>query len=302
MRAFREVMITGTVSQAARNLHRTQPAVSALITSLENDLGMNLFDRRHGRLIPVPEARYLFEECDELLGRLGRINQNMRQMRSLESGELKIASSLGPSMFVVPNINSEIGLSHPEVKITLISRSSDAVYQLIAGQRYDLGIADFDPLEVDESGLFEIRKFKFDCLCAIPEKHELIGCDVVTPADLENCRLAMLNPEHQSYRRTAKLFSEPDHSLDVRFTTQHFIPLLTYVENNLACAIVDPIAAQSYQLYRGHSSTITFKRIEPCILFELAVIRPSHRPLSIIAQHFEEKLLNELSRIAMHWA
>ena len=43
MAAFRELMLTGSVSEAARNLNRTQPSVSHMIATLEDDLGMKLF-------------------------------------------------------------------------------------------------------------------------------------------------------------------------------------------------------------------------------------------------------------------
>ena len=63
MTAFREVVLTGSVSEAARNLNRTQPSVSHMIATLEDSLGLKLFVRRNGRLHPVPEAMYLLEEC-----------------------------------------------------------------------------------------------------------------------------------------------------------------------------------------------------------------------------------------------
>ena len=47
--AFREVMLTGSVSEAARNLYRSQPAISSLIAGLEDDIGFKLFARRGGR-------------------------------------------------------------------------------------------------------------------------------------------------------------------------------------------------------------------------------------------------------------
>ena len=37
--AFREVMLTGSVSEAARNLYRTQPAISSMIAGLEENIG-----------------------------------------------------------------------------------------------------------------------------------------------------------------------------------------------------------------------------------------------------------------------
>ena len=54
LEAFREVMRTGSISEAARILNRTQPAVSSLISNLEEELGVSLFERQRGRLIRTP--------------------------------------------------------------------------------------------------------------------------------------------------------------------------------------------------------------------------------------------------------
>ena len=60
--AFREVMLTGTVSEAARNLYRTQPAISALIAGLEDDIGD--VSAMTARVPPGPNRRArVFEKC-----------------------------------------------------------------------------------------------------------------------------------------------------------------------------------------------------------------------------------------------
>jgi DNA-binding transcriptional LysR family regulator len=51
--AFRAVMTSASLSDAARKLGRTQPAVSLAIRSLEDTLGMKLFERRGRQLVPV---------------------------------------------------------------------------------------------------------------------------------------------------------------------------------------------------------------------------------------------------------
>ena len=53
LEAFHEVILTGSVSEAGRNMGRTQPAVSALIAGLEESLDCQLFERRGGRLHPI---------------------------------------------------------------------------------------------------------------------------------------------------------------------------------------------------------------------------------------------------------
>ena len=53
---FKAVMMAGTMTAAAKQLHTSQPGVSNLIASLENEIGFKLFDRQRGRLVPTAEA------------------------------------------------------------------------------------------------------------------------------------------------------------------------------------------------------------------------------------------------------
>jgi DNA-binding transcriptional LysR family regulator len=92
LEALREVMLTGSVSEAARNIGRTQPAVSSLIVALESAIGCELFERHAGRLYPLPEAHYLFEEAKGLLDQLADIQRTMAAIRDIKQGELRIAS------------------------------------------------------------------------------------------------------------------------------------------------------------------------------------------------------------------
>ena len=71
--AFRAVMESGTVSRAAKRLSVSQPAVSKLIQSLEQAIGLVLFDRTRGRLSPNAEATMLLEEVERLFGGLSSL-------------------------------------------------------------------------------------------------------------------------------------------------------------------------------------------------------------------------------------
>ena len=138
--AFNEVMLTGSISEAARHLHRTQSSVSATIAGIEEELGMQLFERKGGRPHPVPEAQYLHNECGEILRRLETVSDNIHRMKSLQTGELHIASMPGPSVFFLPNLIARHCASQPDVSSNLVSRSSEGVYRLMSGQRYDVGL------------------------------------------------------------------------------------------------------------------------------------------------------------------
>ena len=55
---IREVIKTGSISKAASELGRSQPALSLVISDAERLIGYKLFERVHGRLQPVPEAHF----------------------------------------------------------------------------------------------------------------------------------------------------------------------------------------------------------------------------------------------------
>ncbi len=122
--AFREVMLTGTVSEAARNLCRTQPAISSLIAGLEDDIGFKLFARRRGRLRPVPEAHFLFEEASEIIGRLDAAERTIKNVRDLDRGTIRIVSMAGPSVFMLPDLIGRFVEGREQVQVSLITRSS----------------------------------------------------------------------------------------------------------------------------------------------------------------------------------
>jgi len=288
--AFREVMLTGSVSESARNLGRTQPSISAQLNALEQNLGMLLFERRGGRLHPMPEARYLLEEADTILDKLAATQRNMHSLRDIESGALKIVSMPGPSVFFVPQIISEFVRNREDIEVQLASRSSRQVEQMVSSQRYDIGIADAVSEEGRVSGLLHQELIDCDCLCAMRKDDPLATRSVIAPKDLEGASLAILNDDHVTSRDVRRVFHEAGVSFRSRFETQYFIPLMTFVEDGLAYSIVDALSAESYKLYRAGNEQLTFVPFKPRISLTISIMTPAYRPASNIAREFTNAL------------
>lgn len=139
---FREVMRSGSISQAARTVGRTQPAVSTMIATLEDELGFKLFVREHGKLSPTPEAQFFLEECDGILDRLERTERTVSRIRALEAGKLRIACHPAASGIFMPRLLTEFLRGKDDLEVALIMRSSDVIEDLIASQQYDIGFAE----------------------------------------------------------------------------------------------------------------------------------------------------------------
>ena len=297
LRAFREVMLTGSVSEAARNLYRTQPAISSLIAGLEDEIGFKLFARRCGRLHPVPEAHYLFEEAGEIIGRIDVAERTIKGVRSLDRGTIRIVSMAGPSVFMLPDLIGRFVAGREQVRVSLITRSSIQVQQLLAVQQYDMGLADLGFVGATRSPLIDYEVMDFECLCAMPAEDPLAGKECVTAADLDGQPMSILYADHPTFTHTKAAFDEMGARLNVRFETVYFIPMFTYIERGLAYAVVDPMSAESYKLFSGGDPRIVFRPFRPTIHLIAAIMTPAHRPLSKLAQSFHGLLRDEVHRI-----
>ena len=140
LNVFREIMNTGSISQAARNLGRTQPAVSLALKALEDDLGLKLFERRGRRLSPAPEAQYLLSEATGVLDRLAQVSRAMQSMRTAESGKLSLAAMPGTATMVFPRFVSGVLARSPNVTVSLLTRSSTQIRELGRSQSIDFGM------------------------------------------------------------------------------------------------------------------------------------------------------------------
>ncbi len=300
--AFREVMRCGTVSEAARALGRTQPAVSAALAALEADLGVRLFERRGRRLHPAPEARYLLAEADEILGRVQVAERNMRDLRDLAAGELRIASMPGPSVFLLPALLARFTEDRRDVRVRLVTRSSDAIEPLVATQTYDLGVMDLSSAGDAGSALVRAEVYETACVCAVAADHPLAAAEMITPADLDGAPMALLQPEHQTHIDTEALFRAAGARLNVRFETQYFISLLTFVAQGRASALVDVLSAESWlRQTAGRAADVAFRPFAPAPPIRFATLLPAHRAPSRLAEAFLDLWRREIAEIAARW-
>lgn len=299
---FCEIMVTGSVSKAANNLGRTQPSVSHVLARLEDELGMPLFERRGGRLFPVPEAEFLYRRCTGILREVDETKSTMQSMRNVEEGDLRIVSMPGPTIEFLPDLIARHLGTKRKVRTTLLTRSSENVHRLMDAQQFDIGIAD-EVLRLNDSKEVSIRRtFRYRRVCAVAANHPLAKRNEVSIHDLAGEPLASLFPEHGTTRDLVELFREHGLEPDIRFVGQFFLPLLTYVQRAQACAIVDPIAMVSWKRSQLRQEDVVFLPFEPELAFGVDIITPKVRARSKVAMLFETRLLEILEELEQEQA
>jgi DNA-binding transcriptional LysR family regulator len=149
-RAFVAVAEQGTVSLAAQVLHTTQPALSRQITSLERELGFQLFARVGRRLVVTELGEQLLDECRNLLTHIGALGERAQALRGGDIKELKIAASALTIEGLFPTFLHRYAEAVPGVRLDLIEAHADEHFAMLERGEAHLAINVVNAVHVDD--------------------------------------------------------------------------------------------------------------------------------------------------------
>lgn len=290
---FREVMESGSISQTAKKLGRTQPAISLAIKNLERSLGLSLFERRGRRLVPVPEAQYLLAEATMVLDRLATVSGTMKGLKSAEAGSLSVAAMPGPSAYIFPTFISRNVGSDASFQTTIASRSSPQIRELASTQSIDFGFADFDEPE-GKLPQYDSEIVSADCFCALHRDHELAGKTSVTIADLSGQSIGTLQGNHPFPRTLERAFQREGAAFTSNIAAQFFLPLIPFISLGHCCAIVDPLTVATERALDIAGGQVVFVPFDAQVRYEYATLTPLHRPPSQLATRVKTRWMESL--------
>lgn len=282
MLTFREVMRSGSITEAARTLGRTQPAVSTMIRSLEDQLGLRLFLRSRGKLTPTPEALFFLEECEDILARVERTERTMGRVSALQSGTLKVASHPAASSVFLPRLLTRFLDGKDDLQVSFIMRSSDVIEDLIASQQFDVGFSE------SPSPRASIRQTDYDleCVCVLPSDDPLAGRAVITPADLDGRPMAVLFDEHRTAIQTEAAFREAGKRFNKRLELRTFLPGMQFVAAGVCVMVCDMITAYSHLLSTPVDARLAIRRFRPRVSNGVSILTPGYATRSMASRAF----------------
>ena len=279
LEAFRAVYENNSMSAAAAVLRKSQPAISNLIARLEDEIGLKLFHRAHGRLQPTPEAETFYAAIVRTLDAMDRTLAVSRNLRGLSSATLLIASPPGLATYLLPPIISDVLKQHAGATARFITRSSYAVRDLGTIGAFDVGFAEL-PIDIHVASL---ELFEVACMCVMRPDHELAGEAVIGPEQLDNRPFVTLFPEHITHLAAAEAFFEAQAHWNVVAEVEFFGTACMLVQQLGAVTLVDPATARFFQ--RMGLAAVPFR---PVIPYRFGMFRPNTRPLSRISIAFME--------------
>jgi DNA-binding transcriptional LysR family regulator len=142
LRLFAAVVDHGGFTRAAVALNLSQPAISKSLKELEAELDLPLIERG-GRSFRLTDAgRTLYGRARELFGVERVAERELRELRGLKRGALRIAASTTIATYLLPSVLGRFHLRHPRVRIQTSSANTRAVLRLLLESRVDLALVE----------------------------------------------------------------------------------------------------------------------------------------------------------------
>jgi len=237
---FRAVMLTGSMTVAAQQLHTSQPNVSRVIGKLEAELGFELFDRLPGRVVATKGAEALFKEVERAFVGLDSLGESARAIRDAGVGTLRVAAAASISLSVLPLAVRMFSEKYPLVRIVVDTSESPVIANWIATQHCDIG---FVSNIADKPGVVASVIHTESAVCVVPARHPLARKKRLVPQDLTGERFISLPSGSMSRRAIDAAFS--DGARIMALETPFAATICRMVSEGLGVSLVNPIVSRT---------------------------------------------------------
>lgn len=276
--AFRAVMTTGSITQAAERLRISQPATSRLIGDLEKNLAITLFVREHRRVVATEEARLLYQEVQRAYVGLDAIQKAADAIRTFRVGSLKIVTMPVLASHFLPDVIAGFNRACPDVNIWLEVQQQRDVAQWVASRQYDLGIA---ILPISDPAVSVHPFCTTEAWCILPAQHDLATKREIKADDLRQQPFISLGQDSMFRHIVDETFENKGIERLQTVESRTAESVFSLVAAGVGVSLIGPIIPPSI-----HDPRITLVPFRPRIQLRLAILYPKHQPASQICQRF----------------
>lgn len=290
---FEAVMRTGSMSEAARLLGLTQPAISKSLRLTEQAAGFVLFRRAGGRLHPSPEAEALLPEVRRVGEELRGLGTLLKQLREGHAGKLTVACVASVAQCIVAPALARLRADRPETRIELLALPTVQVADCVARSEADYGLI-HQPVDnhyLDGDVICETQ-----AVCVLPRRHPLSSRRTLTVRDLAGEPLISFREDTDIgwlLRRALATAGGPRREPDIVINQSS--QAIDFAQAGAGVAIVDP-----YSLLATPGLAVAVVPLRPAIPNRLRIIRARERPRSRFGAAFTRLLQDVIKERTAH--
>jgi DNA-binding transcriptional LysR family regulator len=289
--AFRAVMMSGSVSAAARMLNTSQPNVTRLIAVLQRRVGYPLFIRHSRGVVPTAEADMLFAEVDRSFNGLTEIERAAQEIGEYKGTQITLGAVSALVSQVVPEAVSAWQKAFGDISITVELRGSQRIVHWVRTRRFHLGLV--SPLN-DVRDINVVARWRLPYVALGAPGHEGLG-EAGTVFDLADSGDTPLIVPGMGYMLAlcedtvlARLIQEKSRIDGYISPTAAHLAMA-----GLGIALVDPVTAHYFE----GALDAEVRPLKNAPLYDLALIAPPEQARSRASVRLGEMLVAAVGNV-----
>lgn len=174
---FQMVAKLNNVTRAAEQLYVSQSTVTLAIQKLEEELGLQLFDRSQKQFLLTTEGHVFLLSISDILNKLQDTISDMHKYRELQKGTLKVGIPPMIGSFLFPEILASFKIRYPNLQLSILEEGSVNIRQLLEKGELDLGIVNlYEPSPM----LDTLKMAREQFVVCLPSNHPLAKNTVIS--------------------------------------------------------------------------------------------------------------------------
>lgn len=233
LRHFLAAAETESFSRGAERAFVSQPALSASIAKLEDELGVSLFVRNRRGVALTSEGRRLVDTARTVIEACSRAKVDLKERQRDEMIRLGVSAALSAES--VARLVAAFATEYPGVFVDTLDGQSDDLLERFDRGRLDVVI--HAKADADDLGELDRELYREPYVVALPPGHHLLGHETIDVTMLDGERFVARN--HCDYRRhLAEILKDTGTRPKLTFRTESDDRAAAFVTQGLGLAIV----------------------------------------------------------------
>ena len=178
---FVKVAKTKSMSETARQLYMTQPAISQTISELENELNTKLFDRIKQKLVLTDAGDVLYAYSRKVLSLLDEAKVTIDNLNHLKEGKLHIGASTTIGIYLLPKIISSFKKKYERIDVHFTINNTKVIEDMVTSHLFDVGIVEG---EIHSDDLHSIELLHDELYLVCSSKHDWVKAKNIQTIEL----------------------------------------------------------------------------------------------------------------------
>lgn len=271
------------MTDAAMELYVAQSAISTAVAQLERILDVDLFIRQHSKgLALTSSGERLLSDARSLLAHLDELTQNVRGHDQTVEGVLRLACFITLAPFILPQLISEIGAKHPNLRIEVFEADFDETARLLRNGTVEAAITyDYGPPQ----GISFDLLYQSKPHLILPADHPLAQKEAISLSSLEGGDVILLDMPH-SREYFLNMFKTLGVKVHVRHSSRSYETVRSLVARGHGFSILNNIPETDRTYDGGQLKAVPIADSVPSLdvcFAHVTDIRPSARARAVAA-------------------